>query len=98
MQLRCRDALQIIKLKRKEVGVIDIYFFFIDKFFLKISKITIDFIHLMMYNYKYKGGEKVGKKQNKKEDSKQETLLKLSIILALVQLIKTIIELIAKIF
>lgn len=99
MQLRCRDALQIIKLKRKEVGVIDIYFFsfFIDKF-LKKCQITIDFIHLMMYNYKYKGGEKVGKKQNKKEDSKQETLLKLSIILALVQLIKTIIELIAKIF
>ena len=38
------------------------------------------------------------KVENKKEDSKQETLLKLSIILALVQLIKTIIELIAKIF
>ena len=72
-------------------------FFFIDKF-LKKCQITIDFIHLMRYNYKYKGGEKVGKKQNKKEDSKQETLLKLSIILALVQLIKTIIELIAKIF
>ena len=71
--------------------------FFIDKF-LKKFQITIDFIPLMMYNYKYKGGEKVSKKQNKKEDSKQETLLKLSIILALVQLIKTIIELIAKIF